>query len=328
LLRNQRAQTLAIGAAVVALGGAALVDVFRDGSTAKEARDGRAPTAATTFPPVAASGRIALTDREGCELRVFDVRSGRAAKAPRVATSCELWAPRVGARVAYGVLGGEGGWPRFTVLDLEDPQASFGEYETDGRMTWGPDGSTVAWCAPYRMGGPGFELSLGQRRPKRLDYCPLAYDPDGVTATTNRRRQILMDGRPLLRARGFVNQLAWGLNGSLAVIVDGRRVDRYKGDRLVSATILPTSAGLRPIDLAPDNCAALSVDVDVVRLIDLGCFRGRRSLTFEGADAAWSPDGDWIVVAGPDAVVFHRVVGRYAAVRWNVAAAQLAWLSG
>lgn len=321
-----------IGAAVVALGVAALVDVFRGGATAEEARDGRAPTAATTFPPVAASGRIALTDREGCELRVFGVRSGRAAKVPRVATSCELWAPRVGARVAYGVLGGEGSWPRFTVLDLEHPQASFGKYETDGRMTWGPDGSTVAWCAPYRGGPgfspPGFELSLGQRRPKRLDHCPLAYNPGGVTATTNGRRQILVDGRPLLSARGVVNQLAWGVNGSLAVFVDGRRVDRYKGDRLVGATILPPGARMRPIDLAPDNCAALAVDGDVVRLIDLGCFRGRRSLTFEGADAAWSPDGDWIVVASPDAVVFHRVVGRYTAVRWNVAAAQLAWLSG
>jgi hypothetical protein len=44
--------------------------------------------------------------------------------------------------------------------------------------------------------------------------------------------------------------------------------------------------------------------------------------------ADWSPDGEWIVVAEADAVVFHRVVGGEASVRWNVVAGQLAWLSG
>jgi hypothetical protein len=44
--------------------------------------------------------------------------------------------------------------------------------------------------------------------------------------------------------------------------------------------------------------------------------------------ADWSPDGKWIAVAEPDAVVFHQVVGGEASVRWNVVAGQLAWLSG
>ena len=81
-------------------------------------------------------------------------------------------------------------------------------------------------------------------------------------------------------------------------------------------------------DLAPDNCAALSVSGDVVRLIDLGCFQGRAPRTFKGVYADWSPNGKWIAVAEPDAVVFHRVVGREASVRWDVVAGQLAWLSG
>ena len=149
-----------------------------------------------------------------------------------------------------------------------------------------------------------------------------------MTATVKDGRQILIGRRPLLKARGFVWNLAWGVDGSLAVNVNGRRVDRYESDRLVGAMILPPSARNRPIDFAPDNCAALAAEVDVVRLIDLGCFRGRPSLAFEGADAAWSPDGEWIAVAEPDAIVFHRVVGREVTVRWDVAATQLAWLSG
>ncbi|HWB57575.1 MAG TPA: hypothetical protein VG479_11630 [Gaiellaceae bacterium] len=80
--------------------------------------------------------------------------------------------------------------------------------------------------------------------------------------------------------------------------------------------------------LAPDNCAALSVAGDVVHLDDLGCFQGRAPQTFHGLYADWSPNGKWIVVAEPDAVVFHRVVGPEASVRWNVVAGQLAWLSG
>ena len=74
--------------------------------------------------------------------------------------------------------------------------------------------------------------------------------------------------------------------------------------------------------------AALTVRGDVVRLIDLGCFQGQAPRTFQGVYADWSPDGEWIAVAGADAVVFHRVVGPEASVRWDVVAGQLAWLSG
>ena len=69
-----------------------------------------------------------------------------------------------------------------------------------------------------------------------------------------------------------------------------------------------------------------SVGGALVRLIDLGCFRGRAPLTFNGVYADWSPDGKWIAVAEPDAVVFYRVVGSPVGVRWNVAVGQLAWL--
>lgn len=325
-------------AAVIALGGAALADAFRDGTTAEEGQEGRAPTAATTddrgapklrLPGLAAPGRIVFTDSDGCELRVFDIRAGRFADIPRPATTCELWAPRVGTRVAYGVPDDCGcSLKRFRLRDLEDPQANFGEYKTVAPIAWSSDGSRLAWCDTPRS---GFELALG-RRPERLHHCPRAYAPGGLTASVNDRHQIVIGGRPLLRARArrFVWDLAWGVDGSLAVVADGRRVDRYRGGHLMGATLVPaTTAAHFPTivaGLAPDNCAALSVDAAVVRLIDLGCFRGWAPRTFKGVYADWSPDGEWIVVAEPDAVVFHRVVGGEASVRWNVAVGQLAWV--
>ncbi len=350
-------------AAVVALGAVALTDALR-GSSAEEPRDGRAATAATTdereasattveeaqagqtpttttdegepswrLPGGAASGLLAFTAPGACELRAIDLRSGRMLDLPRLETNCALYAPRVGSRVAYRTLDDEGGATRrFSVLDLENPRASFGEYVGFFPIAWGPDGSTLAWCDSLRS---GFELSRGQR-PRRLQHCPRAYDPHGVTASVNDRQEIVIGGRPLLRARRPVWELAWGVDGSLAVLVEGGRVDRYEGGRLVGTASVPTLTPDRPItfladhvaDLAPDNCAALSVSGDVVRLIDLGCFQGRAPRTFKGVYADWSPNGKWVAVAEPDAVVFHRVVGREASVRWDAVAGQLAWLSG
>jgi hypothetical protein len=363
LLRRRRARDLAIVVAVAALGAVALTDALRDRTTAEEARDGRAATAATTdereasattteevqagqapttattdevepsvprLPGGAASGLLAFTVPGACELRAIDLRSGRMLELPRLETSCELNAPRVGTRFAYSVPDDAGGSKRhFSVLDLEDPGASFGDYAGYFWIDWSPDGSTLAWCDSFRS---GFELSRGPR-PKRLHQCPQAYDPSGVLASVNDRQEIVIGGRPLLRARRPVWQLAWGVDGSLAVLVEGCRVDRYEGGRLVGAARVPRSTPHCPLgdissDLAPDNCAALSVAGDVVRLVDLGCFQGRAPQTFKGLYADWSPNGKWIVVAEPDAVVFYRVVGREASVRWNVAAGQLAWLSG
>jgi WD40 repeat protein len=359
LLRRRRARDLAIVAAVVALGAAALTDALRDRTT-EEAREGRAATVTTTgereasattaeepqdgqtpptttdedeawrLPGAAASGLLVFTVPGGCELRAIDLRSGRMLELPRRETNCELYAPRVGTRVAYSVHDDWGTSKRhFSVLDLEHPRASYGDYLGDWNPAWSPDGSTLAWCD----GRSGFELVAGEQRPKRLHHCPQAYDPTGVTASVNDRQEIVIDGRPLLRARRPVWHLAWGVDGSLAVLVEGGRVDRYEGGRLVSAASLTPPSNENPLtiwppELAPDNCAALSVSGDVVRLIDLGCFQGRASQWFEGLYADWSPDGKWIVVAEPDAVVFHRVVGSEASVRWNVVAGQLAWLRG
>jgi hypothetical protein len=359
LLRRRRARDLAIVAAVVALGAAALTDALRNRTT-DEAEDGRAATAATTdereasattaeeaqdgqtpttttdedeawrLPSGAASGLLAFTAPGACELRAIDLHSGRMLHIPLLETNCELYAPRVGTRVAYSVHDDWGSSKRhFSILDLEHPRASFGDYLGDWNPAWSPDGSTLAWCDTFRS---GFELVAGEQRPKRLHQCPQAYDPTGALASVNDRRKIVVGGHPLLRARGPVWHLAWGVDGSLAVLVEGGRLDRYEGGRLAgTASLTPPSNEPPPRsgpELSPDNCAALPVSGDVVRIIDLGCFQGQAPQTFKGLYADWSPNGKWIVVAEPDAVVFHRVVGREASVRWNVAAGQLAWLSG
>jgi hypothetical protein len=131
------------------------------------------------------------------------------------------------------------------------------------------------------------------------------------------------------RAPPFTAGLPWdvaaGTDGSLALLVDGQRLDRYEDGQLVSSTYTPAGPVGNPA-LAPDNCAALSVVSGAVQLIDLGCFPGDAPRTFPGVYAAWSPDGEWIAVAESDAVAFHRVVGPETTVRWDMAVGQLAWI--
>lgn len=322
--RRQRALDLVIVAAVVALGAVALADALHDGTrgapTTPTTSEGGAPKLAGVDAP----GLIAVTLPGACELRAFDVRSGRMLELPGLETSCELLAPRFGTRIAYGVPGDGGATRRFRILDLRRPGTVSGEYVTVAPFAWSPDGSALAWCDGPRS---GFERSFGQR-PERLDHCPRAYDPSGATASVDERHRIVIRGRPLLKVRGSVWELAWGVDGSLAVLVDGGRIDRYVRGRLAGAASLRHSTLEQPLTLAPDNCAALAVGSGIVRLVDLGCFEGRTARIFDGVYADWSPDGEWIAVAEPDAVVFHRVVGDEASVRWNLAVGQLVWLGG
>lgn len=328
-------------AAVIAVGGAALADAFRDNEAAGLGAGQTAATAATTeasaapelrLPGMAAPGRIVFTDARSCELRAFDIQAGRFVDLPPVATTCELWAPRVGTHVAYVLPDDLGDSIRpFSVRNLEDPQATFGEYTAlaHAPVAWSSDGSKLAWCD---TSDSGFELSFG-RQPVRLDRCVRAYGPGDVRVAVKFGRQgakiVIGEAPPI--AAGFAWEISSGTDGSLAVLVEGRRVDRYEDGRLVGTTDVAPNKPANPVGhpaLAPDNCAALSVGHNVVELIDLGCFRGSAPRTFPGLYAAWSPDGDWIAVTQPNAVVFHRVVGPEATVRWDVAVSQLAWVGG
>ena len=178
MLRRRRAQDLAIVAAVVALGAVALTDALRDGTT-EEARDGRAATAATTDevrrrrrrprrhrpvkhrPPRTDEDEASVPDCRAGPRRVSSPSPPPAAASFGPSTSAraeclkspagdELRAlrPRVGTRVAYSVHDDWGSSKRhFSILDLEHPRASFGDYLGDWDPTaWSPDGSTLAWC--------------------------------------------------------------------------------------------------------------------------------------------------------------------------------------
>jgi hypothetical protein len=330
--------------AVIALGGAALADAFRDREAAGVGADQTTATASTTegraepelrLPGMAAPGRIVFTEPPSCELRAFDIQAGRFVDLPPVATTCELWAPRVGTHVAFVVPDDFGGSIRhFSVRNLDDPQAGFREYTAAGPVAWSSDGSKLAWCG---TDGSGFELSFG-RKPVRLNRCVWAYGPGGVRvsvkfgpqAATRRAAKMVIGKAPPITI-GLPWDIASGTDGSLAVLVEGHRVDRYEDGRLVGRSNVTPDTAANPVGvraLAPDNCAALSVGLDVVELSDLGCFRGSAPRRFPGTYAAWSPDGDWIAVAQSNAVVFHRVVGPAATVRWDVAVGQLAWVGG
>ena len=328
---------------MIAVGGAALADVFRDDEAAGVGADQTAATAATTeasaapelrLPGMADPGRIVFTEPRSCELRAFDIQAGRFVDLPPVETTCELSAPRVGTHVAYVLPDLGDSIIHFSVRNLEDPQAAFGEYSAVAPVAWSSDGSKLAWCDTT---GSGFELRFG-RKPVRLNRCVWAYGPGGAKvavkfgpqAAARRVAKMLIGKAPPITI-GLPWWIASGVDGSLAVLEEGRRIDRYEDGRLVATSNVRPDTPENPrtlAALAPDNCAALSVSPGVVELIDLGCFRGNAPRTFPGVYAAWSPDGDWIAVAQANAVVFHRVVGPAATVRWEVAVGQLAWLGG
>jgi hypothetical protein len=279
------------------------------------------------LPGLAAPGRIVFTASPGCDLRVFDLQSGRFAAGPRLATSCAVWAPRRGPRAAYSPPDDSGGQiQRFRVIALANARPDVGVHQMLFPPVWSADGSQVAWCDSLRS---GFELVHG-RPLRRLRVCPRAYTPDGRVASVDDQSRIVVGGRPLLRVRGAVWDMAWGVDGSLAVLVDGH-VDRYRGTRLVDRKAVPRPTMGHPLtmvaNLAPDNCAALSVGAGVVRLIDLGCFRGEAPQVFPGVWADWSPDGRWVVlVEDGGGVVFRRVIGPPTTVSWNADVGQLAWV--
>ena len=300
---------------------------LRDRTTAEEARDGRAATAAATDEGEASAPRLPAGP-----LRV---------SSPSPHPAAASFGPSTSARAECST---SPGWRRVACLTPRASEAASRSplimralrrgasaflVETRGRasestrglsiawvpIAWGPDGSTLAWCDSLRS---GFELSRSQR-PKRLDHCPRAYDPSGVTAYVN-DRQIVIDGRPLLRADRHLWRFAWGVDGSLAVVVDGQstatRVDAWWARRACPA------GDARPHDIATLR-PATGRPLGRRRRRQAGRPRllpGPGAADVQRLVADWSPDGKWIVVAEPDAVVFHRVVGREASVRWNVVA--------
>ena len=247
--------------------------------------------------------------------------SGAETPLPFLAGDCTLWAAPSGSAVAYGLGYGPPDVARFRLVDLSRPERLLGGHGAlFGFVSWSPDGRRVAWCGASRS---GFDLELGDGV-RRLVDCPIGYTPEGAIAVALGAR-LVASGRTVLRREGGITFARWGADGSLAVVVGGRRVERWLGGKLRGSLDLPRwLEGRLPI-LSPDNCAALFRRPTRVDLISLGCFRGDAPRAFFDADAAWSPDGDWLVVAEDSSLAFHRVVGPRDVFRWPLAASRVAW---
>lgn len=351
---------LLIVGAIVLLGGFAAADALLNGGGSRPAEtvsDAPTATGETTspeprrrerFPRTRAPGSLVFLDGPDCRLRQAVASSGDELPLPPIESACELWAPGRGVRIAYRVGPVVGESVPFRFLDLNHPRDDLGGFRAlFGRMAWSDDGRRAAWCESVER---GFDYDIG-RSLARVRGCPRAYSAQNDPLTVDRNR-VLSPGAPVLEATGTVSEVHRAADGSLTVLVDGDRVERYVRGRRVGTRVFRSSLRSARISFSEDGCALLAARAGVVALVDLGCFRGRDAVTtvspdncvnratatksecarypaprvFEGAAAAWSPDGNWIAVAEPRAVAFHRVVGRYAVVRWPAEPRALAWL--
>ena len=346
--------------ALVLLGGFAAADALLNDAPPESSRaltDAPATTADTgpperrgreLFPRTRAPGSIVFLDGRDCRLRQVVPSSGDELPLPEIKTACDLSAPPRGVVVAYraGPRSGESLPYRF--VDLNHPRRELGGYRAlFGAIAWSPDGRRAAWCASREQ---GFDYDVG-RELRQTRGCPREYGHDGEPLVVQGER-VLSGGRVVVRAGGSVWEVHRGDDGSLAVLVDGNRVERYEGGDLVASHPLARGVSAARISFSRDNCALLAARSGVVALVDLGCFRGRGSVTtvspdncvdrsnatksdcarypapraFQGFAGAWSPDGAWVAVPEPDALAFHRVVGRYTVIRWPGSPRAVAWL--
>ena len=326
---------LAIVAAVVLLGGFALADALRnsgDDSSAPatqsnpDRRDGPEPQADAPedWPAGRLRGTLVFTDAEDCRVRVIGLGGGRERPTGELVGSCGLWTAPIGQRIAYdtgAVLGSSG--DSFTVVDLRRAGvelASIQSFEPGSEVLWSPDAQRVAWCTFEAVGR---ELELGAERPRRLESCPVGYDPEGNLAFA-RGRHLVVAGDTIVKEHSTIVRAHWGQDESLLVVLADGTVRRYAGAGGlvgVQEIRLPEARDITP---SPDNCAVAFFDAGRIRVEDVGCF-GAPARAFIGLDVAWSPDGFWVAVAYPDQIEFHRVLGGEETIVWPARAQQLNW---
>jgi hypothetical protein len=335
-----RGRDLLILAAVLLVGGFAVADTLRSEAESPPARTEaeRPPTTSTTsvvttapepenlgretFPAVSgAGGSVVFTQPGSCAVREVDLPSGFEFPNAIARSSCELWAAPVTAKVAVGLGPPARDAVPFRFVDLARRGRNLGGSRAFfGFLIWSDDGQRAAWCTrPTR----GFDLELGGDS-NNLSECPAAYTPLGEVVFARGDSLVFEDGRTDLRASGQITLANYGRDGSTAVVVEGSRIERWREGRRRQALELPVRFhGDTPV-FSPDNCAALFRAGETMRLVDVGC-SPFRELTFPGTAAAWSPDGDWIALAGPAEVAFQHLAGRGETVTWPVGAVEITW---
>lgn len=326
--------------AVVLIGGFAAADALRGrangtekttpGTIAVQTSPSRVPgpkpqaEAPANWPLGALAGSLIFTDAGDCRVRVIGLAGGRERPLARFAGNCDLWAPPIGDRIAYGLgPSSADGFAPFRLANLDRPNAELGGYRAlFGVVLWSPDGQRVAWCGRRRT---GFDLEVGGPA-RRLPACPVAYTSDSRIAYAVGDALLVEDER-VLRADGGITSAVFLADGSIVIGLDGRRLEVYGPDGVRRAMIeLPEAVQGRTPIVSPDGCAAMfrrEPPFGGIRLVDLGCFRGTAPRF--GRDAAWSPDGRWIALAGPEAIVFWDVVRGGVVATWPAQAAHLAW---
>jgi hypothetical protein len=325
-----KGRDLAILAAVVLLGGFALADALRS-----RGRDAREPTVETTradrggpepqadapanWPSGRIQGTLVFTDADDCRVRVVGLGGGRERPATELVGFCRLWAAPIGQRIAYDT-GGVRGSPgdSFAVVDLRRAGVELASLQNlSGDVLWSPDAQRLAWCDDN---GFGYELEVGNERPRRTARCPIAYTPEGRLAFAVGRR-LVSEGRVLLVEDESLTQVHWGEDESLLVTLADGAVQRYDPTGGPDPIVLFTNRDLVP---SPDNCAVLFEESGQIHLVDLGCGRIHER-SFIAFDAAWSADGRWVAVAGQEQIEFHDVLTGDQRLVWPARARELDW---
>jgi hypothetical protein len=325
-----KGRDLAILAAVVLLGGFALADALRssgDDSSAgptesvPDRREGPEPQpdAPENWPTGRLRGTLVFTDAEDCRVRVIGLGGGRERPTSDFFGTCELWAAPIGQRIAYGAVPTkQERSPGFSVVDLARANREIGTLRNlSGDVLWSPDAQRVAWCDEDLN---GFEFDIGDERPRRLESCPVWYDPEGNLAFV-RGRRLVAASVTILTQDTAIAYAHWGVDDSLLVVLPNGFVRRFDRDGSIDAVRLDSIGSVRP---SPNNCGLLVQEPGRSALVDVGCFAGRET-SFIAFDAAWSPDGQWIAVAGTDQIEFHRLVGGDETLVWPARARELEW---
>jgi len=334
-----KGRDLLILGAVLLVGGFALADTLRSDEPGVEAR----PTTTepgeegtTTVPeeeenlgreqmtPVeGAPGSIVLTQTGSCAVREFDLPTGIELPNVVARSTCELWAALVTFKVAVGIAEPAGDAVPFRFIDLSRRGRDLGTSEAAfGFLAWSDDGQRAAWCNGRLE---GIDLEFGGAR-RRLDGCPAAYTLDGEIVYA-RGDRLYVEDRPDLQASGTITGVHYGsVDGSVAVIVEGRRIERYVDGRLTDGLDLAERFQGRLPVFSPDNCSAGFRAADRIRILDVGCsFLGPQGALFPGHVASWAPTGEWLVVGGPAEVTFYDLVEGREPVVWPLGAAQIVW---
>jgi hypothetical protein len=328
-----RSSTILLAAGLAAIAGFALADALRGenhGTPAvveSESTTTRReePAYEGTLPPDLLTGRLVFTD-ENCDLGVVDLARAVVVRVRDVETNCTLSAPVRSRRIAYGFGQLRLGPLSYRVTDFSRPERTFGRLRAQPEsIVWSHNGRRVAWCAEDDRGR---ELELGGRE-RRLAHCPVTYTRDGHPVYPVGGRLLTESHALVPPLPGRITAASIAGDGSVAVVLDGKRVLLLKrGEELVETRIPTRVRGVVPA-FSPDNCGAIFLtphrgQPPRVFVIDLGCLGGHER-DLSGRRAAWSPDGLWFAVAEERTIAFYPVDASRPVLRLPDTANQLVW---